>query len=86
MLFTPCIFIELLIIKVPTVMHKFNICDTKSSEVHFHSDMFWWHIYHHHQEEGVHMENWDATGEMKSFLLCTHRQSHSTVTLHAECY
>jgi hypothetical protein len=29
-LFTPCIFIELLTRKVPTVMHKFTICDTKS--------------------------------------------------------
>jgi hypothetical protein len=46
-LFTPCSFIELTR-KVPTVMHKFNICDTKSSEVHFHCHMFQWHIYHHH--------------------------------------
>jgi hypothetical protein len=76
--FTPCIFIELLTIKVPTVKQKFNICDTKTLEDYFHSDMFRWHIRHHHQEERVHTETWDATGEVKSFVLCTHCQSHCT--------
>jgi hypothetical protein len=67
-LFTPCIFIELLTREVPTVMDEFNICDTKFLEVHFHFDMFQWCIYHHHQEERVHTESWDTTGEIKVFL------------------
>jgi hypothetical protein len=49
MLFTLCIFIELLNRKVPTVMRKFNICDTKTLEVHFHFDMFRCLIYHHNR-------------------------------------
>jgi hypothetical protein len=61
-------------------MHKFNICDPKSVGDHFYSDMFQWLIYHHHQGKRVHTESWDATGEVQSFLLCTHYQSHSTET------
>jgi hypothetical protein len=64
MLFTPYIFIELLTRKVPTVMYKFNICDTKSLKVHFHSDMFRWHTYHHHQGQRVYTKSWDVTGEI----------------------
>jgi hypothetical protein len=59
-------------------MHKFNVCDIKALEDHFHSDMFRWHIYYHHQGERVHTESWDATGEKKPLLLFTHCQSHST--------
>jgi hypothetical protein len=40
-LFTPCSFTELLTRKVP-------------SEVHFHSDMFRWSMYHHHQGVSSH--------------------------------
>jgi hypothetical protein len=61
-------------------MHKFNICDTTTLGHHFHPDMFWLHIYDHHQGKRVCTKSWDATGEMKSFLLCMHCQSHSTET------
>jgi hypothetical protein len=37
--------------KVPTMTHKFNLCDRKSLEGHLHSDIFRWHIYHHCQGE-----------------------------------
>jgi hypothetical protein len=37
-------FFKLLTIKVPTVKHKFSICDIESLEDHFHSDMLPWHI------------------------------------------
>jgi hypothetical protein len=59
-------------------MQKFNICDTKFIGDHFHSNLFQWHIHHHRQGERVHTENWDATGEVESSLLCTHCQNHST--------
>jgi hypothetical protein len=61
-------------------MNKFNISDTKSLEDHFHSDMFRWHIYHRYQGERVHTESWDATGGIKSLLLCTHCLSHAIQT------
>jgi hypothetical protein len=75
--FTKC-YVKLLARKVPTVMHKFNIRDTKYLKVHFHSDMFRWYIYNHHQGQKLHTERWDANDEVKSFLLCMHCQSHST--------
>jgi hypothetical protein len=43
-----------------------------------HSDLFPWHAYHRHQGDGIHTESWDATGEVKSFLLFTNCQGHST--------
>jgi hypothetical protein len=39
------VFIGLLTTEAPTVIHKFNISDTKTLEVHFHSHMFRWRIY-----------------------------------------
>jgi hypothetical protein len=60
--------IELLTRQVPTAMHKFNICDTKSLEVHFHPDMFWWRIYHHQQGQTFHTESWGAASEIKVLL------------------
>jgi hypothetical protein len=39
-------------------MRKFNICGTKTLEVHFHSDRFRLCIWHHHQGESVHTESW----------------------------